>query len=213
MAILPPNMQQQNSSLPPLPLGIDLPPGLTCPDAISRTLNTLPPAQLLDVLSQMKTLTSTDPTKATELLHQAPQLSFAIFQALLLMGLVSPSALESVVEAAVQPTIPTAPAPPGQQSYGILLPQQGQYPPGFPPPPPHMAGQLGIIGTPPQGQHAYPPPPLQRAPPPQQQATPQQQLPDTDSLIQQVLAMPQELVDQLPPAERAQIMQIRAGYR
>ncbi|KAK6609873.1 RNA recognition domain-containing protein [Botrytis cinerea] len=60
------------SPLPPLPIGIDLPQGLTCPDAISRTLNTLPPSQLLDVLSQMKTLASTDPQKATELLHQAP---------------------------------------------------------------------------------------------------------------------------------------------
>lgn len=208
--IPPPNMQNNSSIL--LPTGVDLPPGLSCPDAISRTLNTLPPAQLLDVLSQMKTLTSTDPAKATELLHQAPQLSFAIFQALLLMGLVSPSALESVVEAAVQPAASTAPVPPGQQQpYGI--PPQGSYPPGFPPPPPHMAGQLGMpAGTPPQGQHLYPPPPPQRAPQPQQQPPPQQALPDTDALIQQVLAMPQELVDQLPPAERAQIMQIRAGY-
>lgn len=196
----------QNSSLPPLPIGVDLPPGLTCPDAISRTLNTLPPSQLLDVLSQMKTLTSTDPAKATELLHQAPQLSFAIFQALLLMGLVSPSALEGVVEAAVaQPST----IPPPQQSYGV--PPPGSYPPGFPPPPPHMAGQLGMqVGTPPvQVQHAYPPPP-QRAPPPQQ--APPQVLPDAEALIQQVMAMPQELIDQLPPAERAQIMQIRAGY-
>lgn len=88
-----------SSSLPPLPAGADLPPGLTCPDAISRTLNTLPPAQLLDVLSQMKTLATTDPAKATELLSQAPQLSFAIFQALLIMGLVSSDALSSVVEA------------------------------------------------------------------------------------------------------------------
>jgi hypothetical protein len=86
---IPPPPPQNNSSLPPLPIGADLPPGLSCPDAISRTLNTLPPAQLLDILSQMKTLTTTDPAKATELLRQAPQLSYAIFQALLLMGLVT----------------------------------------------------------------------------------------------------------------------------
>lgn len=198
MTIPPP----QSSSLPPLPTGIDLPPGLTCPDAISRTLNTLPPSQLLDVLSQMKTLATTDPLKATELLHQAPQLSYAIFQALLLMGLVSTEALSSVVSEAsapppVNPQYPPAPVP-------------GSYPPGFPPPPPHMSGQLGVqMGTPPVSGHGYPPPPPQRAPPPQQA---QQALPDTEALMAQVLAMPQEVIDSLPPADRAQLLALRASY-
>src|SRR5690348_1798657 len=79
-----------HASLPPLPQGKDLPAGVSCTDAISRTLNTLPPAQLLDILQQMKTLATSDPSRATELLSQAPQLSYAIFQALLIMGLVSP---------------------------------------------------------------------------------------------------------------------------
>lgn len=195
---------QSNSSLPPLPTGVDLPPGLTCPDAISRTLNTLPPAQLLDVLSQMKTLTTTDPGKATELLQQAPQLSYAIFQTLLLMGLVSTDALSSVVEAAA-----AQPAPP--QGYGA--PPQGTYPPGFPPPPPHMSGQLGIpMGTAPvQGHVSYPPPPMQHRAPAAQQPAPQA-VPDSDALMQQVLAMPQELIDSLPPADRAQLMALRASY-
>ncbi len=199
-----------NSSIPPLPLGVDLPPGLTCTDAISRTLSTLPPSQLLDVLSQMKTLATTDALKATELLRQAPQLSYAIFQALLLMGLVSTEALGSVVEAASAPPPLITP----QQGYGAP-PAQGNYPPGFPPPPPHMSGQLGVpmTGTPVQ-QYA-PPPPQNRAPPPQQQQQQQQQaqaLPDADALMQQVMAMPQELIDSLPPAERAQLMQLRASY-
>lgn len=162
---IPPPMNP-NSSIPPLPLGVDLPPGLTCPDAISRTLNTLPPAQLLDVLSQMKTLATTDAAKATELLHQAPQLSYAIFQALLLMGLVSTEALSSVVEAASQP--PPIQTPQQQQQPAYQVPPPSSYPPGFPPPPPHMSGQLGMqMGTPPQGQGLYPPPP---PPPPQQRA-------------------------------------------
>ena len=216
---------QNNSSLPPLPLGVDIPPGLTCPDAISRTLNTLPPAQLLDVLSQMKTLASTDAGKATELLHQAPQLSYAIFQALLLMGLVSTDALSSVIESsASQPTFaPPAPPPqvplPNMNQGGAYIPPPGSYPPGFPPPPPHMSGQLGMqMGTPPAPGHGlYPPPP----PPVQQRvsATPQQQpppapqaLPDTDALMQQVLAMPQELIDSLPPADRAQLLALRASF-
>lgn len=156
----------------------------------------------------MKTLTSTDPAKATELLQQAPQLSYAIFQALLLMGLVSTEALSSVVEAAAaQP----ATIPPPQQSYAP--PPQGSYPPGFPPPPPHMSGQLGMsMGTPPvQGHGSYPPPPMQHRAIPAQQPAPQA-LPDSDALMQQVLAMPQELIDSLPPADRAQLMALRASY-
>jgi len=205
-----------SSSLPPLPLGVDLPPGLTCPDAISRTLNTLPPSQLLDVLSQMKTLAMSDPAKATELLHQAPQLSYAIFQALLLMGLVSTEALSSVVEAAS--TAPPAAAnllqaPAAQPNYSV--PPPGSYPAGFPPPPPHMSGQLGIpIGTPPYHGQTYPPPPPPTAQRPQQpSAAPgAQALPDTDALMQQVLAMPQEVIDSLPPADRAQLLALRASF-
>jgi len=190
---------QNTSSLPPLPIGVDIPPGLTCPDAISRTLNTLPQRQLLDVLSQMKILASTDPDKATELLRQAPQLSYAIFQALLLMGLVSIDAMNEVVEQASQPQ----PMAPQLQGY----PAPGAYPPGFPPPPPHMSGQLGAqMGTPPPANYGYPPPP-----PPQQAPVAQPQQAEMDDLMAQILAMPQELVDSLPPGEREQVMQLRAA--
>lgn len=202
------------TSLPPLPAGIELPPGVSCPDAISRTLNILPPSQLLDVLSQMKSLVATDTPKAIELLHQAPQLSYAIFQALLLMGLVSTDALASVVEqhsaAAPIPAPPTvqATAPQHQPQYQqppLPIPGQGQYPTSYPPPPPHISGQ---ISTPPTHGLAYPPPPLQQYQPPP--ATPQQ--PDTEALMQQVMAMPQSLIDQLPPAERAQLLALRASF-
>lgn len=102
-------MFPQPSTLPQLPAGKEIPPGLTCTDAISRTLNTLPPPQLLDILGQMKSLASSDPQRATELLQQAPQLSYAVFQALLLMGLVSPEAIQSVAEpGAPQAQPPTA---------------------------------------------------------------------------------------------------------
>ncbi|RDL29930.1 Uncharacterized protein BP5553_10557 [Venustampulla echinocandica] len=218
VAIAQPLTGTNTSALPPLPLGVDLPPGLNCPDAISRTLNTLPPSQLLDVLSQMKTLATTDPAKATELLSQAPQLSYAIFQALLLMGLVSTEALSSVVEAASAAPAPTpasVPVPTPQQGYQV---PPGNYPSGFPPPPPHMSGQLGVPmgGTPPVQNHGlYPPPPApvqHRPPPQQQQAAPAAPLPETDGLMQQVLAMPQEVIDSLPPADRAQLLALRASF-
>ncbi|KAH6853705.1 hinge domain of cleavage stimulation factor subunit 2-domain-containing protein [Chaetomium sp. MPI-CAGE-AT-0009] len=183
------------SSLPPLPQGKDLPPGVSCTDAISRTLNTLPPAQLLDILQQMKTLATQDPARATELLAQAPQLSYAIFQALLIMGLVSPDAINSVVEPG------TGPIPAQAAAYG--------------------AGGGGVApatGTPPvAAAGGYAPPPAQAAPAtmPQPAAAPAQQAPagqDPEALMRAVMELPQETIDQLPEAERQQIMALRASY-
>ncbi|KAE8869045.1 hypothetical protein PTNB73_04098 [Pyrenophora teres f. teres] len=72
----------------------------------SSALGPLPPG--------MKGLVMTDPAKATELLRQAPQLAYAIFQSLLLLQLVDPQILTSLVETSAAPA-PVAPAPPVQQ--------------------------------------------------------------------------------------------------
>ncbi|KAJ9246869.1 hypothetical protein DTO207G8_8544 [Paecilomyces variotii] len=172
--------QQQSTSLPPLPPGVDVPPHLDCPNAISQTLSSLSPPQLLDVLSQMKSLAVADPARATELLRQAPQLAYAIFQALLLMNLVDYSTLGSVVEQAAQPA--AAPAAQPYQPY---------------------ASVPGQISTPPVHNAPF-------APPQAQQPMPaQQQVPGQDELLQQVLSMPQAAIDALPPVERSQIMLLR----
>lgn len=172
-------------ALPPLPAGASLPPGVTCTDAISRTLNTLPPAQLLDILASMKQLASSDPGRATELLNQAPQLSYAVFQGLLLMGLVSPEAINAVLE-------------PGSV------------------PPPAAAGYPGATNTPPvaaPAPYAAPPPaaPTPVAAPPAP-AAPGVGGGDQDALVQQVLSLPEEVIAQLPEAEKAAIMQLRAQF-
>lgn len=189
---------QQSSALGPLPPGTELPPNLTCPDAISRTLSTIPPEQLLDILSQMKALVMTDPSKAVELLQKAPQLAYAIFQSLLLLNLVDPQILASLVENA-----PAAPAP-------VVAPIQ---PPQAPQP----------IARPPTNYPVYPP---QAAPTPQpgmhlppQYAQPPQQMPpqaavppptmDQQAMYAQVMALTPEQLGQLPPDQRAQLMQIR----
>jgi cleavage stimulation factor subunit 2 len=122
-----------SSALGPLPPGVDLPPNLTCPDAISRTLSTLPPPQLLDILSQMKGLVMTDPAKATELLRQAPQLAYAIFQSLLLLQLVDPQVARPPVNYPVYP--PQVPTPQPQQH----MPQQYAQPPPQPQAPDNSA--------------------------------------------------------------------------
>ena len=198
------------NGLGPLPPGVDLPPGLTCPDAISKTLSTLPPPQLLDILSQMKGLVSQDPEKATQLFASAPQLSYAIFQALLLLGLVDTSVLGSVVEQAAQPAptpapvqqIPTRPTP----QYPVQAPPQQYQPPPQPTPyPPYhqMQGHMPVA-TPPVIQQAFPPPP------PVQQ--PQQAPAGQEALLRQVLDMPQADVDRLAPTEREQIMTLKRQF-
>ncbi|PSR99405.1 hypothetical protein BD289DRAFT_361124 [Coniella lustricola] len=170
--------------LPPLPPGVTLPQGVSVTDHISRTLNTLPPTQLLDILTSFKQLCATDPMRATELLTQAPQLSYAIFQALLLMGLVSPEAINAVLE-------------PGSV------------------PPPAAGGYPGMTQTPPVVHGGYAPPPVGVPTPVVQHpvappaAAPAQ---DSDALIQQVLSLPEEVIAQLPEAERVQIMQLRAQF-
>lgn len=169
---------------------------MTCTDAISRTLNTLPPPQLLDILSQMKTLATSEPQRATELLQQAPQLAYAVFQSLLLMGLVSPEAIQSVVD-------PNAPPPPAAN---------------YPSAP--IAGYPGIPvanHTPPVTAMPYAPPatnnagyvPPAAAPPP---AAPPAMGQDPDALMRAVMELPQAQIDMLPEADRQQIMALRATF-
>ncbi|KAJ5206660.1 Nucleotide-binding alpha-beta plait [Penicillium cf. griseofulvum] len=142
-----PTQQQQipgSAPLPPLPPGVELPPQIDCPNAISHTLASLPPNQLLDVLTQMKSLAVADPARATELLRQAPQLAYAVFQALLLMNLVEYQLLGSIVEQAAQPPqVPQQPTPQQFQQYGVP----------------------GQIATPPVTGTPFAPPPAQPATP------------------------------------------------
>ncbi|GAO19857.1 hypothetical protein UVI_02048970 [Ustilaginoidea virens] len=172
----------QPSSLPPLPTGKEIPPGLSCTDAISRTLNTLPPSQLLDILTQMKTLAASEPHRATELLQQAPQLSYAVFQALLLMGLVSPEAIQSVVD-------PNAPLPPVPQ------PAPAAYPA-----PAAVSAYPAANNTPPTYVAPAPPAPAAGA------------VQDTDALMRAVMDLSQAQIDMLPEADKQQIMALRATF-
>ncbi|GJC80240.1 cleavage stimulation factor subunit 2 [Colletotrichum liriopes] len=145
---------------------------------------------LLDILTQMKALASSDPARATELLQQAPQLAYAVFQALLLMGLVSPEAIHSVIEAGGAPSAtPVQAAPIG-------------YPPQAPAP--------GFPTVPVPGANSTPPVagPLRRATPPAAAALGQ----DPDALMRQVMELPIETINMLPEAERQQILALRASF-
>jgi cleavage stimulation factor subunit 2 len=128
--------QQPQQNQTTLPSGTDMPEGISAPDAISTTLKALPVPQLLEILQQMKTLVNQDPVKATDLLRQAPQLSYAIFQALLLMNLVDTTVLTQVIETSggtAPPPQPVQQQPPVQQQQP---PQQYYQPPAGTPTPP-----------------------------------------------------------------------------
>lgn len=193
--------------LPPLPSGVTLPAGLSAGDAISQTLAQIDPAQLLDILSQMKTMTQQEPARAIALLQQAPQLGYAIFQSLITMRLVSTEVLTSLIQQTAQPPA-AAVAPPSQPP---AMPY-GQAPPGFPPQPPfgmpppgYGAPPAGYAPTPPQ-QQAYQPPP----PPQQQAAPPAAGGQDQAQLMQTIMALTREQVMALDASSRDQILALRS---
>lgn len=197
-------LQQGGSTLPQLPSGVDIPAGLNAPDAISRTLSALPPPQLLEIMGQMKGLVTTDPLKATELLRQAPQLSYAIFQALLLMNLVDTSVLTQVIENAAAPAaapVPVAAPPPPPPPPVVPVQQQ---------PVPQQYAVYHPVPTPPQAQYVPPPPQQQQQQQPQPQPQPQvQNDPQRAALIQQVLSLTPEQIGALPADQQTQIMMLK----
>lgn len=188
--------QAQAADLPPLPEGVGLGAHLTAQDAISATVATIPPSQLLDAMQQMQDLARADPEHATRLLTSSPQLTYAILQILVLMKLVDTTTLQSVIaQTAAVPQQPPPPPPPLRQ---VPPPQQAYSP--YPP----AQAPYGAVPTPPV-QHQYQPPQLQPQP---SAAAPQS---DRDALLQQVLQMPQAQIDQLSAPDRAQIMALRSS--
>ena len=184
-----PEMHDTSGALPPLPPGVDAGPGLSAPDAISQTLSAMPAPHLLDLISQMKGMVAENPAQVTQLFTAAPQLAYAIFQALLLLGLTDVSVLSSIVQAATaQPQQPqyTQPQAPPQNAY----PNYAQY------------QQPAHVPTPPVQQQMY-------QPPAQQQAAPAQ--PDQAALMQQLMAMTAEQIYSLPAEQRDQIIRFRAS--
>lgn len=79
---------------PPAQIGGAGPPGPNSADAISAVLATMTPQNVFDLISSMKVLGATEPDRAKAVLNANPQLSYALFQALLMMNLVEPSSLQ-----------------------------------------------------------------------------------------------------------------------
>lgn len=127
--------QQQQQQRPPQqqdPMK-DVPHNLIVNDNISRTLAQFPPPQLLDVIRNMKLLTTQDPVKASEILHTNSHMTYALLQALLLMGLVDKDVVAQAVQGQPMPTTnnnhyatPPPPPPPPPPAQSAPLPQDPQ---------------------------------------------------------------------------------------
>jgi cleavage stimulation factor subunit 2 len=197
--------------MPAVPPGAELPPGVTAIDAISKTIAAIPTPQLLDFISQIKGICATNPAQATALFQQAPQLGYAIFQAMLLLGLVDANIVHQLIETTAAAPAPVAQPPP--MAYPPQAPPQPMsYPPPQSAPPQQYPPQFGAPA--PYGQSYGQTPPVQYpayAPPPQQApAAPPQ--PDIDPAAKaQIMALTPEQINSLPPEYRAQVLQLRAA--
>ena len=186
-------------------------------EAVTARLAEMSPAQLFSVMNQLKTLTQQNQSQARQLLVSNPQLTLALFQAQLALGMTKPPAM--MVAAAAPPPTGVAggaplPPPPGGYRPGMAAPGMGV--PGMPP---HQA----VSGMPQYGAPQYPPPPPRPAmggvaplpPPPMGGPLPgppaagggavdQQQ-----QLLQQVISMTPEQMALLPHDQRQQVEMLR----
>ena len=190
-------------------------------DAVTSRLAEMSPAQLFSVMHQLKTLTTQNQSQTRALLVANPQLTLALFQAQLALGMTKPlGAAAATAGGAPAPGAPqgTAPLPPPP---GAARPGMGMGPgipgmgPGIPGMPPHL-GNPGMPQynhnpqfppPPPRGVAPLPPPPIggpPPGPPPPAGAVDQQQ-----QLLQQVISMTPEQMNLLPPDQRQQVEMLR----
>ena len=191
-------------------------------EAVTARLAEMSPAQLFSVMNQLKTLTQQNQSQARQLLVSNPQLTLALFQAQLALGMTKPPAAMAAAAAAAPPPGVAGgaplPPPPGGYRPGMGVPGMGVPGMGVPGMPPHQA----VPGMPQYGAPQYPPPPPRPAmggvaplpPPPTGGPLPgppagggavdQQQ-----QLLQQVISMTPEQMALLPPDQRQQVEMLR----
>jgi cleavage stimulation factor subunit 2 len=173
--------------LPPnLPKGQPLAPGVGATDSISQTLAALPPNQLLDIMSQMKSLVTSSPDQARTLLNGHPQLAYALFQAMLMMNVVDATILQRIL------TTSGALGPEAAAS----IPPVAQAPPA----PSMMGNNPAYQGPPPSMPPAAPPKPDLSHLPEEQRI-----------LLEQVLELSPDQIAALPPDQQEGIRQLKAS--
>lgn len=223
-----PKSQDPNFFLSSLPPGVPIAPGSTALDTISQTLATMSPAQLVEVLAQMKAFVITHPDQARALLVAHPQYAYALFQALLLNKIVDQSVLQRMLQATAGSGALPGPGISQQPHH----PMQYQQPPPMHQPQPHMPPPMSApppastappsmfphqqppshMPAPPQQQSWYRPP-LHAAPPPHSAPMPDLNIdPAQRQMLMQVLSLTPDQINGLPPSEREAIQNLRNQF-
>ncbi|KAJ3036657.1 hypothetical protein HDV00_002481 [Rhizophlyctis rosea] len=197
-----PQVQQQQSSV----------------EVIGKTLSTYSKQQMMELISSLKLTIQTNPDTVRTLLTDNPQLTYAVFQALLVMNLVEPAAMQRIlqsqgVSAAQQPGLQ---ANPPRMPVG-MSPQVPPVNPALMPVQPMMA-PVPAVGQMSAQQFVRPPvpaPTMQAAPPVNPQMQQGQSLNDIlqeqqKALLLQVLNMTPEQISAMPPDQREKILALRA---
>ncbi|KAJ3027054.1 UNVERIFIED_CONTAM: hypothetical protein HDU68_004590 [Siphonaria sp. JEL0065] len=91
-------------------------------DAINKALETIPAQQLLEAMAQLKLMAVNAPDQVRALLSGNPQLTYAIFQAMIAMNVIDANILQQLGQAPVAPVVAPPPAPVvvQQQNTGVL---------------------------------------------------------------------------------------------
>ncbi|VDM80700.1 unnamed protein product [Strongylus vulgaris] len=170
--------------------------------AISRTVASLPPEKMFELMKQMKDVVRSNPSEAKQMLVQNPQLAYALLQAQVVMRIVDPQ-----VAIAMLHREPAASTVPFHQ-----MPFAGTAGPVAAP-----VSQGGFVAPPQQVYGRNPAAPAQvclygNAEPPQQpEITPDEQ--HNAELLVQVMRLTEAEIAMLPPGDREKVIELRNQLR
>lgn len=208
-----------------LPQSTSLP--FSTPDKISETLSQIPPAQLIELISNLKSILSgPNANRAVDVFQLSPHLATAAAQALLLMGFIDGDVISESMKSASSTPVPqqqpmqssmlNQPQPHVQhQMHPQMQPmnQMQQMPLSTLPQIPNVQQMQNPYGQI-QQQQVPPTPPVSRWPhlPPGAVSKLSAMAPDQADLIAQVLSLPVDQIRSLPPDKQVMVTNLRAQY-
>ncbi|PAV87576.1 hypothetical protein WR25_00296 [Diploscapter pachys] len=156
------------------------------PEAISRTVASLPPEKMFELMKQMRDAVRLNPNEVKNMLIQNPQLSYALLQAQVVMRIVDPQTAIAMLHRET----PAMTTPFSQNAFSVSsMPGSSLHPSSFNHPPPHSS-----IG-----------PSISRAPAsaPVPEITPEEEA--NAQLLMQVMALSEREIAMLPPGDREKV--------
>jgi cleavage stimulation factor subunit 2 len=104
--------------MPSLPQGTALPRGAQAAETISNIVNGFPQDQKIQMITDLKSIVDSNQPMAVELLRTCPQLSYAVVQSMLALGIVNPQIIGTIVDSKAAVTGQASPPP--QQQPGVV---------------------------------------------------------------------------------------------